>query len=406
MKIQETDVLIIGAGPAGTVAASILNKKGFSVTIIEQTKFPRFVIGESLLPRCMDTLQEADLLEPISAHNFQKKFGAKFIQGDAICDFNFTEQYTKGYNWTWQVTRADFDKILADTVEKRGVKVHYETSVSNVLIENDEVLTSMEFGGETSQIKSKYIMDCSGYGRVLPRLFDLDTPSSFPPRAAFFSHLNDPIRPDNIDGNRIQVIVLKKDIWIWIIPFSNGNTSIGVVGDLSFLDNDRSPEENFGDLLSTHELLRERFKNPVFVFEPRKLSGYACSVKKFYGNRFVLAGNSTEFLDPIFSSGVTFAIESGGRAANLIAKELNNEKVDWEVDYVEYMKQGIDTFRSYVNAWYDGTLLKIFFAKNIDQGTKERICSVLAGYVWDKSNPYVSKHHKALQTLAKVIEMQ
>ncbi len=402
---QQFDVLIIGAGPAGTVAASILNKKGCTVRIIEATKFPRFVIGESLLPRCMDTLEEAGMLEDLKAQQFQEKFGAKFIHGEEVCDFNFSEQFTKGYNWTWQVTRADFDKTLADNVIKKGVPIDFETSVSNVVIEKDGVRTTAVSAAGTNEYYSRFILDCSGYGRVLPKMFDLDEPSRFPPRAAFFSHLKDPNRPDNIDGNRIQIIVVEDNVWIWIIPFSNGNTSIGVVGNIEFLGNEKTPEEKFHQLLQLHPMLSERFKNPVFAFEPKTLSGYACSVKKFHGDRFALAGNSTEFLDPIFSSGVTFAIESGGKAANLIARQLQNEEVNWDEEYVQYMKQGIDTFRTYVTAWYDGTLQKIFFAKEIDQGVKERICSVLAGYVWDRNNTFVTRHDRALKAVGAVIDL-
>src|SRR5215204_606894 len=114
MQIEKTDVLVIGAGPAGTIAASIVNKAGYSVRIVEKQKFPRFVVGESLLPRCMEALDEAGLLEAVKAKNFQQKSGAKFVWGDKLCDFSFEQQHTKGWTWTWQVKRAEFDKTLAD----------------------------------------------------------------------------------------------------------------------------------------------------------------------------------------------------------------------------------------------------------------------------------------------------
>src|SRR6188768_299826 len=110
METENTDVLVIGAGPAGSVAASIISRAGFRVRVVEKEKFPRFVIGESLLPRCMEVLEDAGLLEVVRAKNFQKKFGAKFMRGEDIFDFNFTEQFTQGWTWTWQVPRADFDQ--------------------------------------------------------------------------------------------------------------------------------------------------------------------------------------------------------------------------------------------------------------------------------------------------------
>lgn len=404
---MKTDVLIIGAGPSGSVAGAILKERGFDVTIVEKTQFPRFVIGESLLPRCMDILREANLVDVIEKADFQKKYGALFMQGKGECDFDFSEQYTAGSTWTWQVPRADFDKTLADEVERRGVSIHYQTTVTDVQFFADKVVTAIESAeGEKKTIESNYIIDGSGYGRVLPRLLQLDKPSNQPTRSAFFTHIKDLDRAKNGGGNRIEIVVVAQDIWIWIIPFSNGNTSVGVVGDLSFIDPEKSNEENFRDLIQTTPLTKKRFTDAEFVFEPTRINGYSAAVTRFYGDRFVLTGNSTEFLDPIFSSGVTFALESGSKAAKLVAAELNGEEVNWEEDYVKYIQSGVDVFRSYVNGWYDGTLPTIFFAEGINQGIKERICSVLAGYVWDKSNSYVRKHDTALGVLAKVIEIQ
>ena len=109
MKTEKVDVLVIGAGPAGSVAAAIVNKYGLNVKMVEKLKFPRFVIGESLLPRSMDAFEEAGFLPALKAKGFQEKFGAKFVRGEEVCDFNFSDQHTKGWNWTWQVPREDFD---------------------------------------------------------------------------------------------------------------------------------------------------------------------------------------------------------------------------------------------------------------------------------------------------------
>src|SRR3977135_1112416 len=110
--IDQVDVLVIGAGPAGSVAASMIHQAGYSVRVVEREKFPRFVIGESLLPRCMEVLEEAGLLDAVKAKKFQEKFGAKFMKGDDVSDFNFREQFTNGWSWTWQVPRAEFDDAL------------------------------------------------------------------------------------------------------------------------------------------------------------------------------------------------------------------------------------------------------------------------------------------------------
>lgn len=400
--MKQTEVLVIGAGPSGSIAAAQLIKEGIQVTVIEKTKFPRFVIGESLLPRCMDILESVDLIESIKNKGFQEKFGAKFIMGDDSCDFNFSEQYTKGWDWTWQVPRADFDKALIDEVEGRGAEVLYESTVENVEFLEDEVITTFSHEGKSEQISSKYVIDGSGYGRVLPRLLDLEEASDMPARSAFFTHIKDENRGDGADQNRIQVLVIEPETWFWMIPFSNGVTSVGFVGDLPEVDVE-NPREFFQNMFEEHEYLKDRFGKCDFVFDPKLITAYSISVSRFYGDRYVLTGNSTEFLDPVFSSGVTFALESALKAAELVAKELRGEEANWETDYVNYIQTGVDVFRSYVNNWYDGTLHSIFFAKDIKQTIKEQICSVLAGYVWDKSNPYVKRHGSAPKTLAKVI---
>jgi flavin-dependent dehydrogenase len=139
------------------------------------------------------------------------------------------------------------------------------------------------------------------------------------------------------------------------------------------------------------------------VFEPRMLESWSSTTDRFYGEGFVLTGNVTEFLDPVFSSGVTLATVSSQLAAGLVIRKLKDEQVDWEAEYTLPMMQGVDTFRSYVNTWYDGTLDTIFFADNQDPLIKSQICSVLAGYVWDLENPYVKNHKTALTKLASII---
>src|SRR6478752_758694 len=183
MSFQTTDVLVIGAGPAGTVAASIVKKAGYQVRIVEKLKFPRFVIGESLLPRCMEALEEAGFLDAVKEKKFQEKGGAKFVKDGMICDYSFADQFTKGWTWTWQVPRAEFDQILADCCVSMGIPLHYETEVTGISFSgSDSVTTVKNADGTVSTIEARYIVDGSGYGRVIPKLFNLDRPSSLPPR--------------------------------------------------------------------------------------------------------------------------------------------------------------------------------------------------------------------------------
>ncbi len=408
MSIEKVDVLVIGAGPAGTVAASIVNKAGFKVKIVEKQKFPRFVIGESLLPRCMEALTEAGFVDALKEKGFQEKSGAKFVKDGKICDYFFADQFTPGWNWTWQVPRAEFDKTLADTVEKMGVPISYETAVTGITFNGSDSVTTVEdINGNKTEIAARFIIDGSGYGRVIPRLFNLDRPSNLAPRKALFAHTVDLKRSMVDEPNRITIVVHKPGVWIWVIPFSNGVTSVGFVGDPEFFSSyEGNNEQVLREIISTQPYLAERLKDVEFVFDPRILESWSTTTNQFHGEGFVLTGNVTEFLDPIFSSGVTLATVSSQTAANLVIRQLNGESVDWEQEYTKHMLQGVNTFRSYVMAWYEGTLDTIFFAKKQNNEVKKMICSVLAGYVWDKQNPFVRNHEVALKKLARTIELE
>jgi len=409
MSTEKVDVLVIGAGPAGTVAASIINKAGFKVKIVEKQKFPRFVIGESLLPRCMEALTEAGFVDAVAEKGFQQKSGAKFVKNGKICDYFFADQFTDGWNWTWQVPRSEFDKTLADTVEKMGVPVCYETTVTGITFNGSDSVTVVEdANGNKSSIEAKFIVDGSGYGRVIPRLFNLDKPSNMSPRKALFTHTVDLKRSMDDEPNRITIIVHQPGVWIWVIPFSSGITSVGFVGNEEFFNQyEGSDETVLRQLMASQPYLAERLKGVEFVFEPRVLQSWSTTTDKFYGDGFVLTGNVTEFLDPIFSSGVTLATVSSQTAANLVIRKLRGEEnIDWDKEYTEKLLQGVDTFRSYVMAWYEGTLDTIFFAEKQNYEIKKKICSVLAGYVWDLNNPFVKEHKTILKKLARTIELE
>ncbi|WP_299394051.1 NAD(P)/FAD-dependent oxidoreductase [uncultured Gelidibacter sp.] len=409
MKDVQVDVLIIGAGPSGCVAAAYLHKQNITVKVVEKSVFPRFVIGESLLPRCMDHFEEVGLLDALIAQNFEIKSGARFIRGETVCEFDFSEKYTEGYDWTWQAPRADFDFALTEELKRQGVDIAFNQEVVAVAFNEDgsSQTTVKTENGEHYKVQAKFIIDSSGYGRVLPRLLNLDKPSSIPEHSSIFSHVKELDRPAGTEGTFITFDVLDTDTWFWVIPFSNGNTSIGFVGKTDFIKSfDGTPEERLAQMLKKSSYYYERFKDVDFLFEPKIIQNYSKSVTQFYGKGFALTGNSAEFLDPVFSSGVTFATESGLKAAKLITKELMNEPLDWEQDYAEYMKKGVSVFASYVKEWYTGNLQTIFFEGTDNKDIKRQICAVLAGYVWDETNPFVKNHHRLIKTVADVVRLE
>jgi flavin-dependent dehydrogenase len=289
-----------------------------------------------------------------------------------------------------------------------GVPIHYETTVTGIEFNgSDSVTTVKDKEGKESQIRARFIIDGSGYGRVIPRLFNLEKPSNLPSRKAVFTHTVDTRRAMSDEPNRITIVVHKPAVWIWIIPFTGGVTSLGFVGFPEFFDQyTGTPEEQLRKMIADEPYLAERFDGVEFLFEPRSLQSWSGTTDRFYGDGFVLTGNVTEFLDPVFSSGVTLATVSSQIAGKLVIEKLKGRTIDWENEYMKPMMQGVDTFRSYVMAWYEGTLDTIFFADNQDETIKSQICSVLAGYVWDLENPYVKNHQTALQRLASMISFR
>mgnify|MGYP003108840895 CR=1 FL=1 len=406
---MKVDVLVIGAGPSGCVASAYLHQQGLNVKVVEKTTFPRFVIGESLLPRCMDHFEEVGLIDALKAANFEIKRGARFMKGDVVCNFDFSDKHSEGWDWTWQVPRADFDAILANEVEKMGVNISFEHEVVAVEIDDNgsSTTTINDAEGNPYNVEAKFIVDSSGYGRVLPRLLNLDKPSSIPEHSSIFGHVKDVNRPEGKEGTLITFDVLDKDTWFWVIPFSNGNTSLGFVGKNDFIDSfEGDTTERLQNMFKQSDYYHERFKDAPLLFEPKSIRNYSKAVTKFYGKGFVLTGNSAEFLDPVFSSGVTFATESALKSAKLISKQLQGKPVDWEEDYSNYIKSGVDVFSTYVKEWYTGNLQTLFFHRPENLEVKRQICAVLAGYVWDDTNPFVTKHNRIVKSLAHLINME
>lgn len=408
MKTSQVDILIIGAGPSGCVAAGYLQKQGANIKVVEKSRFPRLVVGESLIPRVMDHFEEAGLLDDLDKQNFQKKPGARFIRGQVISIFDFSQKFGEGWDWTWQIPRADFDKIMTDTLIEKGVDISFETTVTAISFDgSDSITTVVDKEGNESQIKSKFVIDSSGYGRVLPRLLNLDKPSKLNPHSAIFSHVKDINRPEGIEGTQISFDVLDTEVWLWVIPFSNGNTSLGIVADTAFIERLAENGDTATALqkaIQLSDFYVKRFAGTEFIFKPIHLKNYSAAVTKMYGDGFALTGNSSEFLDPVFSSGVCFATESGILAAKLAWREVNGEKIDWEKDFTQYMQRGIDVFTTYVKEWYTGNLQTLFFHRPENLDVKEKVCAVLAGYVWNEENPFVKKHNRVIKSIAYMLE--
>ncbi len=411
---ERRQVVVIGAGPSGSIASALLRRQGVDVLVLERQKFPRFSIGESLLAHCLDFVAEAGMIEAVDAAGFQHKNGAAFARGEQYSAYDFGQRFTPGRATTYQVQRATFDKLLADQAAAQGVDVRYEVEIVAVSQEagassGRRTLTARTPNGETTIIEADFILDASGFGRTLPKLLDLETPSKFPARQSIFTHVVDRIPAGAFDRNKIRVTVHPQfaDVWYWLIPFSQGRSSIGVVARKEFLERYAgSPEQRLRTLVSEDAGLTRLLADAEWDTPVRELSGYAVNVKAMHGPGFALLGNAAEFLDPVFSSGVTIAMRSASMAAGVLQRQLHGEPVDWQREFEQPLRRGVDCFRAYVEAWYDGRFQSIVFHEKQTDEIRRMIASILAGYAWDDSNPFVAQPQRRLTSLAEWCALQ
>jgi len=399
-------IIILGAGPAGLVTAAALLKEGIDVVVIEKKLFPRRVVGESLLPISMEHFESVGFLDALNSAGFEIKEGARFIKEGKVVDFSFAEQFNKeARTWTWQVPRDKFDNILAEETIKMGGTIHFGAEIQNIDFEHGENLkVSYQQNGKACELIGSFLVDSSGFGSVVPRMLKLPVDRSQVPNWAIYTHVHDVNQSQYENAKRISFEVSEIDLWFWNIPFSDGVTSLGFVGHKRHFDERREKDpQYFNDLINKHVIyFKDRFHKTESRFHPEWYKGFSQSVDTLYGDKYVITGNCAEFLDPVFSSGVALATTSAMQSARRIIDYLNGKDPDWE-GYVKHMRHGIDVFRFYVNSWYSGDLQNIFFYEQFNQSIKNKICSVLAGYVWDESNEFVTRRQQGIKALSQIV---
>lgn len=403
--IEQCEVVVIGAGPAGAVAAALLRQRGRRVIVLEREQFPRFSIGESLLPQSMQYIEQAGMLQAVVEAGFQFKNGAAFARGDRYTAFDFRNKHSAGWGTTYQVQRASFDLVLATEAARQGAEVRYRHQVTAADFSEGALLDVTPAEGEPYQIQARFALDASGFGRVLPRLLDLEQPSNFPVRGAIFTHIEDGITDAHFDRNKIRVGVHPDhcNVWYWLIPFAGGRCSIGVVAEQAFLAQYQGSEtERLQALIAADPAQRPLLANAKWDTPARQIVGYASNVKRLWGDGYALLGNAGEFLDPVFSSGVTIAVKSASLAVACLQRQLDGETPDWEADFAVPLKKGVDTFRTFVESWYAGGFQDIIFHEQQQPEIRNMISSILAGYAWDESNPFVKESQRRLNALEAI----
>ncbi len=407
-----TDIVVIGAGPSGALARALLQQKGWQVTVLEGQHFPRFSIGESLLPQCMHFLAEAGMDKVIDEHaqqcGFQFKNGAAFHHNGVDTAIDFTDKFTQGRGTTYQVKRAPFDKLLADTASSQGVNIHYGHRVTGFNEHEQGVTLNVSSAEGDYELETRFVLDASGFGRVLPRLLELEKPSCLPTRTAHFCHIQDGIIDERFDRDKILISVHPdhRDIWYWLIPFSDGTASLGVVGEPTLFDDNLSASENLWKRVKEEPNLAKLLAHAQAINDVQTLGGYSADVESLYGKRFALLGNAGEFLDPVFSSGVTIALKSASLVAPVVDAYLKGEDADFETQFAMPLKQGVECFKTFVTAWYDTRFQDVIFYPHQGQEVRRMISAILAGYAWDDENPYVAQSERRLNVLAQLCQLE
>ncbi|QKW58708.1 NAD(P)/FAD-dependent oxidoreductase [Stenotrophomonas sp. NA06056] len=393
--VERTEILIIGAGPAGSVAAAMLRQQGRQVLMLERQHFPRFSIGESLLPQSMEYIEAAGLLQDVVEAGFQYKNGAAFVHGEARTAFDFRKKFSPGWGTTYQVQRADFDNVLARGAERMGATLRFGDEVLAVQPGEQPVVSVRRPDGSEYRIEADFILDASGFARLLPRLLDLESPSNFPVRGAIFCHVRDNI-PAEADFDRNKILITTHpehiDVWYWTIPFSNGCCSLGVVAEPSFFERYEGDDlQKLQAIVGEDPNLTSLLANAEWAVLPvRRITGYSANVSSLWGPGYALLGNAGEFLDPVFSSGVTIAFKSAQLASECLKRRYAGESVDWESEFSIPLRAGVKTFRRFVESWYEGGFQKIIYHPDQQPQVRDMISSILAGYAWDTNNPYVA----------------
>jgi flavin-dependent dehydrogenase len=391
MRTADCDVAIIGGGPAGSTAAILLARAGRRVVLFEREKFPRFHIGESLLPFSMKAFRRMELLGKFDRAGFLKKYGGEFFSacGDEGVKFYFKDAYRSQTEHSYQVTRADFDKVLLDHARESGADVREQVSVERVdFTDNDVTLAwkSVEPSAVTppqGEVRARYVIDASGRNSLLGNKFKIKKTYRHLQKLSIFAHFDGMTRAEGIDGT-LTTLVRGIDRWFWIIPLTPERTSVGVVldGDI-FKRSKMSAEQFLDEAIAEQPILMRRMANARKVSEVHVAADFSYRNRRLFGDRWLLAGDAAGFIDPIFSSGVFLAVFSGELAADALHQILDNPrqaKALFPV-YARKVNRAMDVYLRFINAWYTKEFIEVFSAPRQFLNLPPAVNAVLGGNI-------------------------
>ena len=379
------DVAIVGGGPAGSTAATLLAKAGRRVIVFEREKFPRFHIGESLLPFSVGTFDRLGVREKLDA-NFMPKYGGEITAacGTKGVKFYFKDGFRSQRDRAYQVTRSEFDKVLLDHSRENGAEVREETEVMKLDFADDRVEIEIAAAdGTTSYVHARYLLDCSGRQTILGSLFDLKKTYDHLQKFSVFAHYEGVERYSGKDGTLIRM-VRGLDRWFWTIPLTETRTSVGVVMDTgTFRATKLAPQAALEKFIAEQPLMAERMKDAVLVSPVYSAGDYSYRNTQLAGDRWLLVGDAAGFIDPVFSSGVFLAIMSAEQAADALEEALEDESKRARAfkKYSRTVNRIMDIYLTFVNVWYlrGKEFLEVFLSPSDTVQIAAAVNAVLAG---------------------------
>jgi len=385
MSTAMYDVAIIGGGPAGSTAAALLSRAGRRVVVFEREKFPRFHIGESLLPFSMKAFTRLGLHEKFLRAGFLKKFGGEIFGAcsDQGTKFYFKDGFRSQTDHAYQVTRGDFDKVLLDHAAECGAEVCEQISVDRVQFSQDNVELAVKSNGSSQSIRARYLIDASGRASVLGRHFKIKKTYDHLQKLSIFAHYDGVWRAEGIDGT-LTVLIRAIDRWFWLIPLSAERTSIGVVLDSeTFRRSKLSAEDFLEQALAEQPIIAKRTTNARRVSQVYVEADFSYRSARLYGDRWLLTGDAAGFIDPIFSSGVFLAVFSGEQCADALNEVLDRPRTAKRLfaRYERSVNRAMDVYLRFVDAWYTKEFIEVFLAPRNVLGLAPAVNAVLGGNV-------------------------
>lgn len=361
IQSSNPQVIVIGGGPAGATASTLIAHKGCSVTLFEREKFPRYHIGESLIPETYWVLERLNMVEKLKGSAFVKKYSVQFVNdnGNISAPFYFMQHKEHESSQTWQVLRSEFDHLMLENAREHGVQVHEEVRVLDVLFEGDRAVGVQYMGpdGEKRELRADVVVDASGQSSLLINKLKLKVGDPVLNKGSIWTYFKGAAREEGIDEGATIIMQLPgKKGWFWYIPLHNDLMSVGVVSDFDYLFKGRTDHATtFQEEIERCSAVKERLASAEQVDRIYATKDFTYKARQAAGNGWVLIGDAFGFLDPLYSSGVLLALKSGQLAADAITDGLAKGDTSeqqlrcWEQDFLV----GMDRMRKLVCAYYD-----------------------------------------------------